>query len=133
MSNNYKIETKCIQSGWQPTKGEPRVLPIYQSTTFKYDTSEQMGRLFDLEDSGYFYTRLQNPTNDAVAQKITELEGGVAGMLTSSGQAANYYAVFNICEAGDHIVSASTIYGGTFNLYGTTMKKMGVDLSLIHI
>ena len=127
MSNYYKIETKCIQSGWQPTKGEPRVLPIYQSTTFKYDTSEQMGRLFDLEDSGYFYTRLQNPTNDAVAQKITELEGGVAGMLTSSGQAANYYAVFNICEAGDHIVSASTIYGGTFNLYGTTMKKMGVD------
>ena len=117
MSNNYKIETKCIQSGWQPTKGEPRVLPIYQSTTFKYDTSEQMVRLFDLEDSGYFYTRLQNPTNDAVAQKITELEGGVAGMLTSSGQAANYYAVFNICEAGDHIVSASTIYGGTFNLY----------------
>ena len=131
MSNNYKIETKCIQSGWQPTKGEPRVLPIYQSTTFKYDTSEQMGRLFDLEDSGYFYTRLQNPTNDAVAQKITELEGGVEGMLTSSGQAANYYAVFNICEAGDHIVSASTIYGGTFNLYGTTMKKMGVDCTFV--
>lgn len=131
MSNNYKIETKCIQSGWQPTKGEPRVLPIYQSTTFKYDTSEQMGRLFDLEDSGYFYTRLQNPTNDAVAQKITELEDGVAGMLTSSGQAANYYAVFNICEAGDHIVSASTIYGGTFNLYGTTMKKMGVDCTFV--
>ena len=131
MSNNYKIETKCIQSGWQPTKGEPRVLPIYQSTTFKYSTSEQMGRLFDLEDSGYFYTRLQNPTNDAVAQKITELEGGVAGMLTSSGQAANYYAVFNICEAGDHIVSASTIYGGTFNLYGTTMKKMGVDCTFV--
>ena len=131
MSNNYKIETKCIQSGWQPTKGEPRVLPIYQSTTFKYATSEQMGRLFDLEDSGYFYTRLQNPTNDAVAQKITELEGGVAGMLTSSGQAANYYAVFNICEAGDHIVSASTIYGGTFNLYGTTMKKMGVDCTFV--
>lgn len=131
MSNNYKIETKCIQSGWQPTKGEPRVLPIYQSTTFKYDTSEQMGRLFDLEDSGYFYTRLQNPTNDAVAQKITELEGGVAGMLTSSGQAANYYAVFNICEAGNHIVSASTIYGGTFNLYGTTMKKMGVDCTFV--
>ena len=131
MSNNYKIETQSIQSRWQPTKGEPRVLPIYQSTTFKYDTSEQMGRLFDLEDSGYFYTRLQNPTNDAVAQKITELEGGVAGMLTSSGQAANYYAVFNICEAGDHIVSASTIYGGTFNLYGTTMKKMGVDCTFV--
>ena len=131
MSNNYQIETKCIQSGWHPTKGEPRVLPIYQSTTFKDDTSDQMGRLFDLEDSGYFYTRLQNPTNDAVAEKITELEGGVAGMLTSSGQAANYYAVFNICEAGDHIVSASTIYGGTFNLYGTTMKKMGIDCTFV--
>ena len=131
MSNNYKIETKCIQSGWQPTKGEPRVLPIYQSTTFKYDTSEQMGRLFDLEENGYFYTRLANPTNDAVADKIRELEGGAAAMLTSSGQAANYYAVFNICEAGDHIVSASTIYGGTFNLYGTTMKKMGVDCTFV--
>ena len=131
MNEQFNIETKCIQSGWKPKKGEPRILPIYQSTTFKYDTSEQMGRLFDLEDSGYFYTRLQNPTNDAVAQKITELEGGVAGMLTSSGQAANYYAVFNICEAGDHIVSASTIYGGTFNLYGTTMKKMGVDCTFV--
>ena len=129
MNNNKG--TICVQGGWKPTKGEPRVLPIYQSTTFKYDTSEQMGRLFDLEDSGYFYTRLQNPTNDAVAQKITELEGGVAGMLTSSGQAANYYAVFNICEAGDHIVSASTIYGGTFNLYGTTMKKMGIDCTFV--
>ena len=112
MSNNYKIETKCIQSGWQPTKGEPRVLPIYQSTTFKYDTSEQMGRLFDLEDSGYFYTRLQNPTNDAVAQKITELEGGVAGMLTSSGQAANYYAVFNICAT--NLIKAATNVGLIF-------------------
>lgn len=131
MNNNYKIETKCVQSGWHPTKGEPRVLPIYQSTTFKYDTSDQMGRLFDLEDNGYFYTRLQNPTNDAVAEKITELEGGAAGMLTSSGQAANYYAVFNICESGDHIVSASTIYGGTFNLYGTTMKKMGIDCTFV--
>ena len=129
--SSYNLETKCVQSGYEPKKGEPRVVPIYQSTTFKYDTSEQMGRLFDLEDSGYFYTRLQNPTNDAVAQKITELEGGVAGMLTSSGQAANYYAVFNICEAGDHIVSASTIYGGTFNLYGTTMKKMGVDCTFV--
>ena len=131
MSKNYKIETKCIQSGWQPKKGEPRVLPIYQSTTFKYDTSDQMGRLFDLEDSGYFYTRLQNPTNDTVAAKITELEGGVAGMLTSSGQAANYYAVFNICEAGDHFVCSSTIYGGTFNLYGTTFKKMGIDCTFV--
>ena len=129
--SDYKIETKCIQSGYKPGNGEPRVLPIYQSTTFKYNSSDQMGRLFDLEESGYFYTRLQNPTNDAVAQKITELEGGVAGMLTSSGQAANYYAVFNICEAGDHIVSASTIYGGTFNLYGTTMKKMGVDCTFV--
>ena len=129
--SNYKTETKCIQSGYEPGNGEARVLPIYQSTTFRYTSSEQMGRLFDLEESGYFYTRLQNPTNDAVAQKITELEGGVAGMLTSSGQAANYYAVFNICEAGDHIVSASTIYGGTFNLYGTTMKKMGVDCTFV--
>lgn len=129
--SNYKMETKCVQSGYNPGNGEPRVLPIVQSTTFRYTSSDQMGRLFDLEESGYFYTRLQNPTNDAVAQKITELEGGVAGMLTSSGQAANYYAVFNICEAGDHIVSASTIYGGTFNLYGTTMKKMGVDCTFV--
>ncbi len=131
MSNKRNIETICIQSGWQPKKGEPRVLPIYQSTTFKYETSEQMGRLFDLEDSGYFYTRLQNPTNDAVAAKITELEGGVAGMLTSSGQAANFYAVFNICEAGDHIVSAAHIYGGTFNLFGVTMKKLGIDVTFV--
>lgn len=124
-------ETICIQSGWKPTKGEPRVLPIYQSTTFKYDTSEQMGRLFDLEDSGYFYTRLQNPTNDAVAQKICELEGGVAAMLTSSGQAANYYAVFNICEAGDHLIMSSTVYGGTFNLLTCTMKKMGISCTVV--
>ena len=114
MSNNYKIETKCIQSGWEPKQGEPRVVPIYQSTTFKYDTSEQMGRLFDLEDSGYFYTRLQNPTNDVVANKICDLEGGVAAMLTSSGQAANFYAIMNICEAGDHIVCASALYGGIY-------------------
>ena len=126
-----KRETICIQSGWKPTKGEPRVLPIYQSTTFKYDTSEQMGRLFDLEDNGYFYTRLQNPTNDAVAQKICELEGGVAAMLTSSGQAANYYAVFNICEAGDHLVMSSTVYGGTFNLLTCTMKKMGISCTVV--
>ena len=116
MDSNYRIETKCIQSGWKPKCGEPRVLPIYQSTTFKYDNSDQMGRLFDLEDTGYFYTRLQNPTADAVAAKITELEGGAAGMLTSSGQAANYYALFNICEAGDHIVCSNSVYGGTFNL-----------------
>lgn len=129
--SDYRIETKCIQSGWQPKSGEPRVLPIYQSTTFKYDDSDHMGRLFDLEASGYFYTRLQNPTNDAVAAKICDLEGGYAAMLTSSGQAANFYAVMNICEAGDHIVSASTIYGGTFNLYGATLKKMGVDCTFV--
>lgn len=129
--SNYQIETKCIQSGWHPGKGEPRVLPIYQSTTFKYDTSEQMGRLFDLEDSGYFYTRLQNPTNDAVAEKICELEGGVAAMLTSSGQAANYYAIFNICEAGDHMICSSTVYGGTFNLFGATLKKQGISCTFV--
>ena len=132
MENDYKIETKCIQSGWKPKSGEPRVLPIYQSTTFKYDDSDQMGKLFDLEASGYFYTRLQNPTNDAVAAKITELEGGVAGMLTSSGQAANYYAVFNICEAGDHIVCSNSVYGGTFNLFGTTMKKQGIECTFVN-
>lgn len=131
MSNNYKIETKCIQSGWEPKQGEPRVVPIYQSTTFKYDTSEQMGRLFDLEDSGYFYTRLQNPTNDVVANKICDLEGGVAAMLTSSGQAANFYAIMNICEAGDHVVCASALYGGTYNLYAHTIKKMGVDATFV--
>lgn len=129
--SNYSIETKCIQSGYTPTKGEPRVLPIIQSTTFKYDTSEQMGRLFDLEDEGYFYTRLQNPTNDAVAQKICDLEGGVAAMLTSSGQAANYYAVFNICEAGDHLIMSSKVYGGTFNLLTITLKKMGIECTII--
>lgn len=132
MENNYRKETICIQSGWKPKKGEPRVLPIYQSTTFKYDTSEQMGKLFDLEEDGYFYTRLQNPTNDAVAKKITELEGGAAGMLTSSGQAANYYAVFNICEAGDHVVCSNSVYGGTFNLLGTTLKKMGIECTFVN-
>lgn len=129
--SNYEIETKCIQSGYTPKKGEARVLPIYQSTTFKYDTSEQMGRLFDLEDSGYFYTRLQNPTNDAVAAKICDLEGGVGAILTSSGQAANFYAMFNICEAGGHIVASSAIYGGTFNLLGVTMKKLGIDVTFV--
>lgn len=129
MENNKG--TICVQGGWQPKKGEPRVLPIYQSTTFKYDTSDQMGRLFDLEDSGYFYTRLQNPTNDVVAQKICDLEGGVAAMLTSSGQAANFYAVFNICEAGDHLICSSNVYGGTFNLFGVTMKKMGIDVTFV--
>ena len=126
-----KKETICVQAGWKPTCGEPRILPIYQSTTFKYDTSEQMGKLFDLEASGYFYTRLQNPTNDCVAAKICELEGGVAAMLTSSGQAANNYAVFNICEAGDHVVLSSTVYGGTFNLLTVTMKKMGIYCTVV--
>ena len=126
-----KKETICVQAGWKPKNGEPRILPIYQSTTFKYETSEQMGRLFDLEESGYFYTRLQNPTNDCVAEKICELEGGVAAMLTSSGQAANYYAIFNICEAGDHVVLSSTVYGGTFNLIAVTMKKMGIACTVV--
>lgn len=132
MANQYRQETKCVQSGWQPQNGQPRVLPIIQSTTYKYESSEQMGRLFDLEESGYFYTRLQNPTNDFVAQKICELEGGVAAMLTSSGQAANYYAVFNICEAGDHVVMSSTVYGGTFNLLTVTMKKMGIECTVVN-
>ena len=125
------METTCIQGGWQPKNGEPRILPIYQSTTFKYSTSEQMGRLFDLEENGYFYTRLANPTDDAVADKIRELEGGAAAMLTSSGQAANFYAVFNICGAGDHLVCSATVYGGTSNLFVVTMKKMGVDVTLV--
>lgn len=127
----FNPETLCVQGGWNPKNGEPRVLPIYQSTTFRYSTSEQMARLFDLEESGYFYTRLQNPTNDAVASKIAALEGGVGAMLTSSGQAANFYAIFNICEAGDHFVCSSTIYGGTFNLYGVTLKKLGIDVTFI--
>ena len=119
-----KTETKCLHAGYEPKNGEPREVPIYQSTTFKYDSSLQMGRLFDLEDSGYFYSRLQNPTNDIVASKIAALEGGIAAMLTSSGQAANFFAVFNICEAGDHLIASSAIYGGTYNLFGVTMKKM---------
>lgn len=128
---NFKKGTICVQGGWQPKKGESRVLPIYQSTTFKYDTSEQMADLFDLKASGYFYTRLQNPTNDVVASKICDLEGGVAAMLTSSGQAANFYAIFNICEAGDHFISSSTIYGGTFNLFAVTMKKLGIECTFV--
>ena len=126
-----KIETSCVQGGYTPSNGEPRQIPIVQSTTFKYDTSGDMAKLFDLEASGYFYTRLQNPTNDYVAAKITELEGGAAGMLTSSGQAANFYAVFNIANAGDHVVSTSTIYGGTFNLFSVTMRKMGIEFTFI--
>lgn len=126
-----KIETKCVQAGWSPKNGEPRQVPIYQSTTFKYDSSDDMGQLFDLEASGYFYTRLQNPTNDYVASKICALEGGYAAMLTSSGQAANFYAMFNICECGDHFIASSSIYGGTYNLFGTTMKKMGIECTFV--
>lgn len=126
-----RIETICVQGGYTPSNGEPRQIPIVQSTTFKYDTSEDMAKLFDLEASGYFYTRLQNPTNDYVAKKIAELEGGTAGMLTSSGQAANFYSVFNIANAGDHIISTSAIYGGTFNLFNVTMRKMGIEFTFI--
>ena len=126
-----KINTKCVQAGYSPKNGEPRILPIYQSTTYKYDSSDEMGMLFDLERSGYFYSRLANPTCDTVAAKICALEGGVAAMLTSSGQAANFYALFNICPAGTHIVASSAIYGGTFNLLGVTMKKMGIEVTFV--
>ena len=129
--SDYKIETKCLHSGWVPKKGEPRMLPIIQSTTFKYDTTDEMGRLFDLKDDGYFYTRVQNPTNDMVAAKIADLEGGVAALLTSSGQAANFYATLNLCEAGDHLISTSTIYGGTFNLFAVTFKKLGIECTFV--
>ena len=129
--SDYRIETKCVQGGYTPGNGEPRQIPIVQSTTFKYATSEDMGKLFDLEASGYFYTRLQNPTNDYVAAKICELEGGTAAMLTSSGQAANFFALFNICSCGDHIVSSSSIYGGTFNLISVTMAKMGIEVTFV--
>lgn len=125
------INTKCIQSGYKPKNGEPRILPIVQSTTYKYESADQMGRLFDLEESGYFYTRLANPTNNAVAAKICDMEGGVGAMLTSSGQAANFYAIFNICSAGDHVVCSSAIYGGTFNLFNVTMRKMGIDFTFV--
>jgi len=129
--SDYRIETACVQGGYTPGSGEPRQIPIIQSTTFKYATSEDMGRLFDLEASGYFYSRLQNPTCDYVAAKITALEGGAAGMLTSSGQAANFFALFNICSCGDHIVSSSSIYGGTFNLISVTMAKMGIEVTFV--
>ena len=128
---DFGIETKCIQSGYEPGNGEPRVLPIYQSTTFRYTSSEQMGRLFDLEESGYFYTRLQNPTNDAVAAKICDLEGGAAAMLTSSGQAASFYSIMNLAQAGDHIICSSALYGGTYNLFHVTMRKMGIDFTFV--
>ena len=125
------LETICVHGGWKAKKGEPQQLPIYQSTTFRYETSDQMARLFDLKDSGYFYTRLANPTNDAVAQKIAALEGGVGCVLTSSGQAANFYAIFNLCEAGGHIITSNNIYGGTFNLFGVTLKKLGIDCTFV--
>ncbi len=128
---NYDLDTRCVQAGYTPGNGEPRQIPIIQSTTFKYDTSEDMGKLFDLEASGYFYSRLQNPTCDYVAAKIADLEGGCAGMLTGSGQAANFMALFNICECGSHIVASSSIYGGTFNLLSVTMKKMGIDVTFV--
>ncbi len=127
----YRMDTQCVQAGYTPGNGEPRQIPIIQSTTFKYATSEDMGKLFDLEESGYFYSRLQNPTNDYVAAKIAKLEGGTAGMLTSSGQAANFFALFNICECGSHIVASSSIYGGTFNLISVTMAKMGIEVTFV--
>ena len=130
--SNYKIETKCVQGGYTPDNGEPRQIPIVQSTTFKYATSEDMGKLFDLEASGYFYSRLQNPTCDTVAAKICEMEGGTAAMLTSSGQAANFYSIFNIANCGDHVVASSTIYGGTFNLFAVTMRKMGIEFTFVN-
>ena len=131
MEKNYKRATLCVQAGWKPKNGDPRVLPIVQSTTFKYDNTEEMADLFDLKKEGYFYTRLQNPTNDAVASKIAALEGGVGAMLTSSGQAANFYAIFNICEAGDHFVTSNEIYGGTYNLFGVTLKKLGIECTFV--
>lgn len=131
MTKKVNQGTLCVQGGWEPKKGESRVLPIFQSTTFKYETSEQMARLFDLEDNGYFYSRLQNPTVDAVGAKIAALEGGVGAVMTASGQAANFYAIFNICQAGDHFVSATTIYGGTYNLFSVTMKKLGIEVTFV--
>ena len=127
----FQTGTKCVQAGYTPKSGEPRVLPIIQSTTFKYDTSEAMGRLFDLEEAGYFYTRLSNPTSDCVAAKLCALEGGTAAMLLSSGQAANFFAVFNLASAGDHIVSSASIYGGTYNLFAVTMKRMGISFTFV--
>src|SRR5574344_1176761 len=132
MKENLKRGTLCVQGGYRPKNGEPIEVPIIQSTTFKYDDSDEMAQLFDLKKEGYFYTRLQNPTNDAVAAKIAALEGGVGCVLTSSGQAANFYAVFNICEAGDHIVTSNEIYGGTFNLFGVTLKKLGIECTFVN-
>ena len=132
MDKKLRVASLCVQGGYEPKNGEPIEVPIIQSTTFKYDNSEEMAMLFDLKKEGYFYTRLQNPTNDAVAKKIAQLEGGVGAVLTSSGQAANFYAVFNICEAGDHIVTSNEIYGGTFNLFGVTLKKLGIECTFVN-
>lgn len=132
MKKNLKTSTLCVQAGWEPKNGEPRVLPIVQSTTFKYDNTEEMAQLFDLKKEGYFYSRLQNPTNDAVAKKIATLEGGIGAVLTSSGQAANFFAIFNICEAGDHVVASNEIYGGTYNLFGVTLKKLGIECTFVN-
>ena len=132
MEKKLRVASLCVQGGYEPKNGEPIEVPIYQSTTFKYDNSEEMAMLFDLKKEGYFYTRLQNPTNDVVAKKIAQLEGGVGAVLTSSGQAANFYAVFNICEAGDHIVTSNEIYGGTFNLFGVTLKKLGIECTFVN-
>ena len=132
MKKELKLSTLCVRAGWEPKNGEPIAVPVYQSTTFKYDNSEEMAMLFDLKKDGYFYSRLQNPTNDAVAKKIAALEGGVGAVLTSSGQAANFYALFNICEAGDHVVASNEIYGGTFNLFGVTLKKLGIECTFVN-
>ena len=132
MEKKLKTSTLCVRGGWKPKNGEPVQPPIVQCTTFKYDDSDEMGMLFDLKKTGYFYTRLQNPTNDAVAEKIAQLEGGVGAMLTSSGQAANFYALFNICSAGDHFVTSNEIYGGTYNLFGVTMKKLGIECTFVN-
>jgi OAH/OAS sulfhydrylase len=132
MKKDLKLSTLCVKAGWEPKNGEPIEVPVYQSTTFKYDNSEEMAMLFDLKKDGYFYSRLQNPTNDAVAKKIAALEGGVGAVLTSSGQSANFYALFNICEAGDHVVASNEIYGGTFNLFGVTLKKLGIECTFVN-
>ena len=132
MKKDLRLSTLCVKAGWEPKNGEPIEVPVYQSTTFKYDNSEEMAMLFDLKKDGYFYSRLQNPTNDAVAKKIAALEGGVGAVLTSSGQAANFYALFNICEAGDHVVASNEIYGGTFNLFGVTLKKLGIECTFVN-
>ena len=128
---DYRFDTKCVQGAYEPKNGEPRVIPIIQSTTYKYESSEQMGKLFDLEESGYFYTRLANPTCDYTAAKIAQLEGGVGAILTASGQAASFYSVFNICRNGDHLISTSAIYGGTFNLFDVTLRQMGIDVTFV--